>query len=146
MKVSDNPVIRILLIEDDIARVRQIEEWLPTDVRLVHAGSAGRAIGVLQRDRSVYAGIMLDHDLQGRVATERDTELSGSTVVKAIIAQVPNSTPIMIHSMNSTYAPRMMTVLDKAGFSVTRLPMSVMTSENLAQWLDEVREAWEDRS
>lgn len=146
MKVSDNPVIRILLIEDDIARVRQIEEWLPADVRLVHAGSAGRAIGVLQRDRSVYAGIMLDHDLQGRVVTERDTELSGSTVVKAIIAQVPASTPIMIHSMNSTYAPRMMTALDKAGFSVTRLPMSVMTSENLAEWLDEVQEAWEDRS
>lgn len=146
MKVSDKPLIRILLIEDDIARVRQIEEWLPADVRLVHAGSAGRAIGVLQRDRSTYAGIMLDHDLQGRVATERDTELSGSTVVKAIITQVPNNTPIMIHSMNSTYAPRMMTALDKAGFSVTRLPMSVMTRENLAEWLEEVREAWEDRN
>ena len=139
-------MLRILLIEDDLNRVRQISEWLPPDVRLVHARSAGRAIGILERDRNAYAGIMLDHDLQGHAATDRDTELSGTTVVKRIVALVPNNTPVLVHSMNISYSPGMVTVLSNAGFSVTRLPMMVMTQEKLVEWLDEVRECWEERS
>lgn len=48
-------MIRILLIEDDNDRVKKkIREWLPPDVHLVHAGSVGRAIGILQRDKDKY--------------------------------------------------------------------------------------------
>jgi len=57
--------IRILLVEDDNNRVNLIREWLPDDLYLVHAGSAGRALGIIQRDRGAYAGIMLDYDLRG---------------------------------------------------------------------------------
>jgi CheY-like chemotaxis protein len=138
-------MLRILLIEDDNSRVRQIKEWLPEDVRLVHAGSAGRAIGILQRDRNSYAGIMLDHDLQGQIATDMDFFLSGSNVVKTIMEYVPPDTPVLVHSMNLGEAPRMVTALSRSGFSVTRLPMIVMTQESLIEWLEEVRESWADR-
>ncbi len=138
-------MLRILLIEDDNGRVRIIREWLPEDVRLVHAGSAGRAIGILQRDRDAYAGIMLDHDLQGQVATDMDFFLSGSNVVKTIIANVPSDTPVLVHSMNPEEAPKMVMTLTKSGFSVTRHPMSVLTKECLDEWLQEVRECWDSR-
>lgn len=138
-------MLRILLIEDDNGRARQIKEWLPEDVRLVHAGSAGRAIGILQRDRDAYAGIMLDHDLQGQVATDMDFFLSGSNVVKSIITNVPNNTPVLVHSMNPADAPKMVQALTKAGFSVTRLPMVLMTKSGLIEWLQEVRESWDEK-
>jgi CheY-like chemotaxis protein len=138
-------MLRILLIEDDNGRVRKIREWLPEDVRLVHAGSAGRAIGILQRDRDAYAGIMLDHDLQVNIATEMDFFLSGTNVVKSIIANVPSDTPVLVHSMNPEDAPKMVLALTKSGFSVTRLPMVVMTRSDLNVWIEEVRESWEDK-
>jgi CheY-like chemotaxis protein len=82
-------MIRILIIEDDNERVRTIKKWLPANVHLVHAGSAGRAIGILQGDRNAYTGIMLDHDLRGQIVTEKDFSLSGSNVVKSIMTNIP---------------------------------------------------------
>lgn len=138
--------IRILLIEDDNNRVEAIRSWLPADVRLVHAGSAGRALGILQRDRSAYAGIMLDHDLRNQIATEIDFFLSGSDVTSKIIDLIDPNTPILVHSMNPADAPRMVKRLEKAGFSVTRTPMEYLTEKHVALWLEEVRECWADRN
>jgi CheY-like chemotaxis protein len=139
-------MIRILLIEDDNDRVEIINSWLPGDVRLVHAGSAGRAIGIIQRDRNAYAGIMLDHDLRGQIVTAEDFKLDGTKVSKAIMANVPSDTPILIHSMNPADAPKMETALSKSGFSVTRIPMRDMTQEKFHEWLEEAREMWDSRS
>lgn len=143
--MSTTSPLRILLVEDDDNRVKKFQSWLPDDVRLVHAGSAGRALGILQRDRDVYAGIMLDHDLQIQIATERDFFLSGSNVVEWIIALVRPDIPVLVHSMNPAEAPQMVKRLNKAGFSVTRMPMSEMTEQQFANWLDEVRDCWADR-
>jgi len=38
-------MLRLLLIEDNGARISQFREWLPENVVLVVAASAGRAIG-----------------------------------------------------------------------------------------------------
>lgn len=85
------PVLRILIVEDDPDRARRLQSWLPEGVRTVVVASAGRALGVLHRDRgSVYAGILLDHDLQEQAATDSDRHLSGSDVVDAIIMNVPS--------------------------------------------------------
>jgi hypothetical protein len=138
-------MLRILLIEDDNERVIAIRSWLPSDVRLVHAGSAGRAIGILVRDRNAYAGIMLDHDLREQIVTEKDFFLSGSNVVKTIITCISPDIPILVHSMNPGCAPLMVKSLEKTGFSVTRLPMREMTRENFNEWLEEVRDVWADR-
>jgi CheY-like chemotaxis protein len=139
-------MIRILLIEDDNKRVDQIRSWLPADVHLVHAGSAGRALGILQRDREAYAGIMLDHDLRGQTVTKEDFLLSGSDVVSRIIALVRPDIPVLVHSMNPADAPQMVKRLEKAGFSVTRMPMAELTEEQFCDWLEEVRECWADRN
>ena len=138
--MSKTPMLRILLVEDDNNRVKKFQSWLPDNVRLIHAGSAGRALGILQRDRDVYAGIMLDHDLQIQIATERDFFLSGSNVVEWIIALVRPDIPVLVHSMNPAEAPLMVIRLNKAGFIVTRMPMSEMTEQQFAKWLDEVRD------
>lgn len=88
---------------------------------------------------------MLDHDLQGQIATDTDFFLSGTNVVKTIIATVSPNTPVLVHSMNPADAPKMVLALSKSGFSVMRLPMCVLTNESFSVWLEEVRESWADR-
>lgn len=67
-------------------------------------------------------------------------------IAKSIMANITPDTPILVHSMNPSEAPNMVKALSKAGFSVTRLPMSVMTEKNFGDWLEEVRECWVDRN
>jgi CheY-like chemotaxis protein len=138
--------IRILLIEDDKNRVEKIRSWLPDDVRLVDAASAGRVIGILKRDKDQYAGIILDHDLQLQAATVNDTELSGSSVVKWIKDMIPPEVPVLVHSMNRKMAPGMVKTLEDGGFNVTRIPMEDLNIKLFLSWLEEVRECWAERS
>ena len=49
MTKRKTPPAPVLLVEDSSTRIRWFEEHLPEGVRLVKAGSAGRAIGVLRR-------------------------------------------------------------------------------------------------
>src|SRR6056297_849675 len=102
------PRFRILMIEDDTERAELLQSWLPKDVIVVMASSAGRALGILERDRGyVYAGLMLDHDLQLQTATEADKGLSGSNIVDAVIRNIDRRTPILVHSYNRSKAPIM---------------------------------------
>ncbi len=136
---------RILIIEDDDERTRIIRSWLPSDVKTVIASSAGRAIGILERDRgNVYAGILLDHDLQGRIVTTTDHYLDGKDIVNVIVKNIAKDVPILIHSMNTTYAPVMAERLEHDGFSVSRIPMANLTRERLTEWIEEVRALWEN--
>ena len=137
--------LRVLLVEDNGARESDLRAWLPDDIHLVWAKSAGQAIGVLKRDRGrVYAGILLDHDLQMQRRIGNDRTLTGQDVVRAIIDAVDTCVPILVHSMNRGGAPRMVEPLEGAGFVVTRRPWHAMTREILEGWLEEVREATED--
>ena len=142
---SDNRFFRLLIIEDDHERERVLKSRLPPDVKTVVADSAGRAIGVIERDRgNVYAGILLDHDLQGRIATLSDHYLDGKDIVNVIIKHISKSVPILVHSMNVSQAPRMAERLERDGFLVTRIPMASLTKERLQEWVAEARESWED--
>jgi len=142
---SDRRFFRLLIIEDDHERERILKSWLPPDVKTVVAGSGGRAIGILERDRgTVYAGILLDHDLQGRTATATDCTLDGKDVVNMIVKNISKSVPILVHSMNVTQAPVMARRLEKDGFYVTRIPMANLTKERLQEWVSEAKALWED--
>jgi CheY-like chemotaxis protein len=137
--------LRVLIIEDDRGRVRTFKSWLPEDVIPVVAWSAGRALGILERDRgNVYAGILLDHDLQQLAATGADEYLSGTQVVEAIVRNVSTEVPILVHSMNPARAPVMARRLAEAGFSVTQVPMEALDRERLGEWLQDVRAFWAD--
>ncbi len=136
--------IRILIIEDDPDRVEKLRSWLPTDVIAVAARSAGMAMGILKRDKGkVYAGIMLDHDLDKSPVCETDLKLCGQDVVKLIIRNVSKEVPILIHSCNPSEAPVMHSLLEKAGFAVERISMNDLTEESFKEWLNYVRENWE---
>jgi CheY-like chemotaxis protein len=137
-------IVRILLVEDDQARVQWFRAWLPKDIPLIHAGSGGRALGIIQRDCRTIAGIMLDHDLQQQAVTADDSSLSGSTVVRAILQYVSPEIPVLIHSMNPGKAAAMGTALEKSNFDVTRIPMGAMSKDAFLEWLGMVRENWVD--
>ena len=132
---------RILLVEDDRDRAGRLIAYMPKHIKVVHAASSGRAIGVIRadhrsrKDKSPYAGIMLDHDLQQQAVCAEDFQLSGMNVVDAIISYVPKSIPILIHSMNYSQSPIMVTKLEKAGFNITRIPMQDLTTTKLLDWL-----------
>ena len=136
------PAMRILIIEDNTQREELIRSWVPPDVRTVIARSAGRAIGILERDRGrVYSGIVLDYDLQEKAATEADRYLSGQDLVDRIIRNVDRDVPILVHSVNTSQGWIMVVRLRKQGFDVTHIPMSLLTAQTFAEWMGEVREA-----
>lgn len=134
--------MRILIIEDNAQREKLLRSWIPPDARVVIAKSAGRAIGILERDRGrVYSGIVLDHDLQEKPATEADRYLSGQDLVDRIISNVSRDVPILVHSVNASQGWVMAVRLQKQGFEVTHIPMSLLTAGVFEEWVQEVREA-----
>ena len=136
--------IRILIIEDDPDREEKLRSWLPAGMIAVTARSAGTAMGILKRDKGkVYAGIMLDHDLDKSPVCETDLKLCGQDVVKLIIGNISKKVPILIHSCNPSEAPVMHSLLEKAGFAVERISMNDLTEESFKDWLTYVRENWE---
>ena len=137
-------VIRIFIVEDDQRRVDWFRAWLPKDMRLVHARSGGRALGVIQRDRTAFSGIMLDHDLQQQAISASDSNISGSIVIRALMQFISPTVPVFIHSMNPEKSITMTNALEKYGFSVTRIPMGEMSKTAFLEWLEEVREYHEE--
>jgi hypothetical protein len=132
-------------VEDDPVREQTFRTWLPSDVRPVVARSAGRALGILRLDSGrVYAGIVLDHDLQGQVAAEVDRFLTGQDVVRAVIRYALPDVPVLVHSMNAHASVRMVHTLTQAGFEVTKIPMEALTQASFLAWLQDVRDLWED--
>lgn len=137
---------RILLIEDNAKRIVRFREWLSdTEFVLVEASSGGRAMGILRKGATEgIAGILLDHDLDEQPVTDIDRMLSASHLMDAIVLSVKRTVPILIHSMNASKPPAMERRLKSAGFSVSRIPMAVLTHESLHAWLQDVRNNWEE--
>lgn len=137
---------RILLIEDDPDRIITFRAWLAdTEFVLIEASSGGRALGLLRKGMANgIAGICLDNDLEKQPLTESDLRLSGTALLSAITLSMPRSTPVLIHSMNEQKPPQMERSLKSGGFSVTRIRMIALTRENFLEWLQEVRDNWED--
>jgi len=142
--VQNKDMLKILIIEDDNSRIKYFDLWLPPNYRIVPVTSAGSALGTIKRDHGfVYAGICLDHDLQEQTKTEKDYYLSGTTVVSSLIRYMDKRIPILVHSMNPTRAPLMVTKLKSAGFDdVLRIPMGELTRTRFQEWLEETRENW----
>jgi CheY-like chemotaxis protein len=129
--------LKILIVEDNDQRVRLFAAMLDlAKVHLVHAASGGQALGILQRDRNVYDGVMMDHDLAESTRTESDLGLSGRNVVRAVIhSQAIRKPPVLIHSMNPVGAASMEAELERAWFPVDCTPYAELTKERLVAWV-----------
>ena len=137
----------LLIVEDNPHRVEVFESWikhakLPCQLRVVWAKAAGSAIGLLKRDQGrVYAGILLDHDLDLQNLTNFSGQYSGKDVVKAIIEYVDLDVPVMVHSTNVTGGPDMASKLRGAGFTVELAPFNDLNFGIYKDWLSYVCES-----
>jgi len=135
---------RLLVVEDSEERTARFREWIPEPFRATFVRSAGRALRVLELDAGrVYAGILLDHDLDQAAATAAERQLTGRQVVEKLVRVVHPDVPVMIHSVNPLGARMMEQSLVGHGFHVTRVPFFNLNRERLARWLEFVREEWE---
>ena len=136
---------KILIIEDDRKRIQLFEGWMPEYYRAIFVKTAGAALGLLERDKGrVYAGICLDHDLQQQIAVSSDRDLSGTTVVNAIIRYISSDVPVLVHSRNEKRACYMERKLVEKGFYVTKVPMDQLVKEKFLLWLEEVGQIWSE--
>ena len=142
----DNAVtFRLLLVEDDPSRARELRAWLPEWVHLVWVATATGAIELIRRDTSdLFGAVLLDHDLGSGIATAARSSQSGLDVAEGLVARGWFEVPVMIHSTDRINAPRMARRLDAAGFWVQWLPFHDMTRDALVAWLEEARLLWED--
>jgi len=142
VEVNMPPRIRLLIVEDSQYRIDAFEQWIPEDIVKVVARSAGAAVGILKRDKGrVYDGILLDHDL---VRINEQDLTDGKDVVQAMLNFTSSDVPVLVHSANESEAPRMVERLTNAGFSVTRIRFSDLSRERFAEWMEEVRDNFED--
>lgn len=137
---------RILLIEDNAERIALFRAWLSgTEFVLIEASSGGRAKGILRKGATGgIAGVLLDHDLDQQPVTDVDHLLSASHLMDAIVLSIPRTVPILIHSMNVSKPPLLEKRLKHEGFSVSRIRMAALTRESLHEWLQAVRDNWEE--
>lgn len=129
-------MIFVLLIEDDPDRERRFRAAASPGIRIVHARSAGMAMGMLRRDK--YAGILLDHDLGKAAITAEDRSLSGADLIETIAVTQNRGIPVLIHSVSRQGASIMAKRLDAEGFDVMRCPFPDITDEILLEWFSKI--------
>lgn len=136
--------LRILLVEDDIRRHKQIAEWMPEDVHLIWCQNGEAALGVINRaTRDEFAGVMLDNDLDKRQYVETTKKKTGADVARQMAERISRDTPVLVHSM-SVDREEIMNRLRAEGFPVTQVPYSDLSRQKLNAWVDEVREDREE--
>jgi len=134
---------RLLVVEDSEDRIALFREWIPDEFRVAFVKSAGRALKVLEMDAGrVYAGILLDHDLDQSVAAQSELLLSGQQVVEQMVRVIDVDVPVLIHSINVLGARAMERRLLEQRFDVTRIPFYHLDRQRLGRWLEEVWEEW----
>jgi DNA-binding response OmpR family regulator len=129
-------MIRLLLVEDDSDRHAFFTAHLPKEVRVVWARSGGAALAILKKDEAdTYHGVLLDYDLYKQGVTADGAFTNGGVVAKAVAQKLDQGVPVLVHSMNTPGAMKMVTILAAAGFDVTRVPFNELTPEKLRSWV-----------
>jgi CheY-like chemotaxis protein len=137
-------MLRVLVVEDDNRRVEDFRAWCPPDITLVHAKNGAAALGILERDRGdVFAGVMLDYDLQKQLYVEA-AHLTGLDVARRIALRLSRDTMVLVHSMNPSDRGKAVALLEEAGFPVLQIPMEDLDRKQFLAWIAEVRENADD--
>ena len=113
----------ILILEDDLNRMRQFEENF-SDHHVVHADTAHAAIALL--DEYTWDWLFLDHDLGGEVMVDSFANNDTGYVVAVWLEEHSDQQPanIVIHSFNPQGAEN----IHKALPDAVRLPGAWMYS------------------
>lgn len=112
----------ILILEDEAPRVtamRAVLKELAPEAELVIVGSAPEARAWLAERGDAPSLISLDHDLIAPPGS--GLELGTGRDVAETLAQRPPVCPVIVHSANPYGAQGMMTTLEMAGWSATRV-------------------------
>lgn len=136
--LSDNPMLNILILEDDPRRVEVFESKLGDKHKLTCVDTAQAAIELLEKEK--YDVVFLDHDLGGETFVDPHDPNTGSEVVRWMVT--PDNLchikgqVIIIHSMNFPAAQSMKASLEDARFSVEHSPQ--VNWKQLGTWEFEV--------
>lgn len=120
----------ILILEDCPNRIRKFRQHFVGHNMVIH--DTADAFKVALVSGPVWDLVMLDHDLGGQVYVDTTDTNTGSEVVRFMVDPVNNvksfittATPaIIVHSLNIGAAEAMTYDLDRAGFSVKRIPFT----------------------
>ena len=101
---------------------------------LVFCNNAKMAARIL--DSIKFDLIFLDHDLEDEAFVDSNHPNTGHAVAKAIIGTRNRSTPVIVHSLNSSGAARMLEVL---GRSAQRIPFHELDLDQIIERMAEAR-------
>lgn len=103
-------MIKILIVEDDPARIKWFKKKLEPFSELEMFTDAAPAIEKLKNEK--YDVIFLDHDLDFKVYVPSECENTGFQVAKIIPQTINKDSKIIIHSYNFDGVKNMLEVLD----------------------------------
>lgn len=120
---------RILFLDDSPERAKIAKR----ELLCTHVTTASDCIELLEREN--WDDLYLDHDLGGDPElTPTTTDANGDTGMSVVnhlcLTRTNLRMRIVVHSLNTLAAPRMVQELRKAGYRVERIPFTNM----LDQW------------
>ena len=104
MKINLNKVQTILVLEDNLERIKAFRE-LFIGKTVTYTDQAHVAIEMVQKTK--WDIIFLDHDLGGEIFVDSEKQNTGYQVAKVLPESMNAETPCIVHSMNWMGANRM---------------------------------------
>lgn len=119
--------MKILILEDDKNRIKWFKEnTIGHSVDIVE--SAKPAIHLIQEKK--YDVIFLDHDLGGEVYVDSNNDNTGYQVAKALLMSINETTPVVVHSLNSVGAKNIQRIIPEAEI----IPFTILRKETIEYW------------
>ena len=129
------PLMRIFVLDDDQDRLDWFARRFPHD-RVDIAQDVPTALEMLHEHS--YDVVFLDHDLlpEHYGAEESDDERTGYAVAHALAqeAKRQRSASIIVHSLNSDGALRMVEILHGAGYATDYIPFPMLEHRLRKRW------------
>lgn len=118
--------MRMLFLDDDRNRCKQVQSFIPSAIIV---NRANEAIYWLQTEKQ-WDVVSLDYDLDGEVMVESEQANTGMEVAQWIGKNRPAILRMIVHSFNPVGSLNMLSVLREAGYCVEMVPFNSAAYEH----------------
>jgi hypothetical protein len=125
----------VLFLDDDENRQYAFRSNVPSAKRVYNAADA---IAALPANSWHY--VFLDHDLGGNIFQDSSESNTGMEVVRFLCENKLPIEKIIVHSLNTSAANYMCIDLERAGYTVIRLPFIYFSSSGIYLEVEEKRQ------